>query len=163
MLHNAGMSATKKSALGLRITSAREAHGINQTELARAVGVSRSAVSQWEGGVTEPSTAKMRSIALRTGVDYDWLATGRGDGPDGKSAPDLETRPTSGILEIDVRAGLGAGGSMEGREVRHDGNYSDPVKPEPWRFPAQFMRNDLRAPRRGHNPEALGDDRGDRR
>jgi phage repressor protein C with HTH and peptisase S24 domain len=65
--------------------------------------------------------------------------------PDGKSAPDLETRPTSGILEIDVRAGLGAGGSMEGREVRHDGNYSDPVKPEPWRFPAQFMRNDLRA------------------
>lgn len=64
-----------------------------------------------------------------------------------KGAQDAGTdeRPKDGILEIDVRAGLGAGGSTEGREVRHDGDYADPVKEESWRFPTRFMREEIRA------------------
>jgi transcriptional regulator with XRE-family HTH domain len=39
--------------LGQRIKSAREARGWTQPELGRAVGVSKSAVSQWEKGVVQ--------------------------------------------------------------------------------------------------------------
>lgn len=55
-------------------------------------------------------------------------------------------RPLNGIVEIDVRAGMGGGGTLEGREVRQAGNYADPVKDEAWHFPAQFMREEVRAP-----------------
>jgi transcriptional regulator with XRE-family HTH domain len=41
--------------------------------------VSRGAVSQWESGTTEPSAANLRSVAVETGVNYEWLATGRGE------------------------------------------------------------------------------------
>lgn len=143
VLHTAAMSKAKKNSVGSRITSAREQKGLSQTDLGIGVGVTRSAVSQWESGTTEPSAGKLRAIAMRTGVDYDWLATGRGSGPDGAS--EAEERPFNGIIEIDVRAGLGAGGSTEGREVRHDGDYADPVKPEAWHFPSRFMREEIRA------------------
>lgn len=59
--------------------------------------------------------------------------------------PDYEPRPIDGILEIDTRAGLGGGGTQEGREVRHDGDHADPVKPESWKFPTRFMREEIRA------------------
>jgi phage repressor protein C with HTH and peptisase S24 domain len=62
----------------------------------------------------------------------------------------LDERPTAerpdGILEIDVRAGMGGGGTVEGREVVFHGNTADPVKEEAWHFPAQFMREEVRAP-----------------
>jgi phage repressor protein C with HTH and peptisase S24 domain len=57
---------------------------------------------------------------------------------------DYEPRPTSGILEIDVRAGLGGGGSSDQTLVAHHGNAVDPVKPESWHFPATFVRNEIR-------------------
>lgn len=60
--------------------------------------------------------------------------------------PPLEAPRRAGILEIDVRAGMGGGGTTEGREVVFQGNRADPVKGESWRFPAQFMRNEIRAP-----------------
>jgi transcriptional regulator with XRE-family HTH domain len=64
--------------LGKRITTARIAAGIKtQSELARRLGVSRGAVNQWEKGQTEPSARALRSIAMLTTQDFDWLATGR--------------------------------------------------------------------------------------
>lgn len=67
-------------------------------------------------------------------------------GPDeAQSDLEYEPRPADGILEIDVRAGLGGGGTVDGREVRHDGDYADPVKSEAWHFPTQFMREEVRA------------------
>ena len=57
-------------------------------------------------------------------------------------------RPTSGILELDVRAGMGGGGITDGREVVHNGQYVDPVKDEAWHFPSSFLRDELRAPER---------------
>jgi phage repressor protein C with HTH and peptisase S24 domain len=141
-----------KTGLGDRIARARTVAGLNQTELGDAMGLTRSAVSQWESEATEPAAENLRSIAIETGADFDWLATGRGslssqDDEDGgtRDFDDTPTRPADGILEIDVRAGLGAGGSLEGREVRHDGDYADPVKPESWHFPSRFMREEIRA------------------
>lgn len=151
-LHILSMAKGKKTGLGKRITQAREHAGLSQTALGTAFKLTRSAVSQWESELTEPTPENLRSIAIRTGVDFDWLATGRGKAipDDGTEAPavkdaDYEGRPRDGILEIDVRAGLGGGGTTEGREVRHDGDHADPVKPESWKFPARFMREEIRA------------------
>jgi transcriptional regulator with XRE-family HTH domain len=63
----------------IRIRSARLASGLSQSELAAAIGVSRSAVAQWErepGSL--PSTARYVELAGALGVNFDWLATGRG-------------------------------------------------------------------------------------
>lgn len=47
----------KKTGLGARIAKAREAAGLNQTDLGSALSLTRSAVSQWESELTEPSAA----------------------------------------------------------------------------------------------------------
>jgi transcriptional regulator with XRE-family HTH domain len=58
---------------------ARRHAGLSQTELARQVGVQRSAVSHWEGNqARNPSTSNLRRVAEVTGVHFEWLATGRG-------------------------------------------------------------------------------------
>ena len=63
----------------LRIRLARRHGGFSQAALAAAVGVQRSAVSHWEGSPGKsPSAAHLRGIALVTGVQFEWLATGRG-------------------------------------------------------------------------------------
>jgi transcriptional regulator with XRE-family HTH domain len=61
-----------------RIRLARRHAGLSQTQLAQAVGVQRSAVSHWEQG-KNPSVNHMREIAVAAGVQFEWLATGRGE------------------------------------------------------------------------------------
>jgi transcriptional regulator with XRE-family HTH domain len=47
--------------------------------LAGAVGVQRSAVSHWESTQPKnPSVSHLRDVARITGVQFEWLATGRG-------------------------------------------------------------------------------------
>jgi phage repressor protein C with HTH and peptisase S24 domain len=144
----------KKTGLGKRITLARERAGLSQTALGAAFKLTRSAVSQWESELTEPTPENLRGIAIRTGVDFDWLATGRGsptaDEIPGEpttpvhSDPDYVHRPPGGIIELDVRAGLGGGGTVDQSLVVRNGNHADPIKPESWRFPTSFVRNELR-------------------
>lgn len=62
-----------------RIRLARRFSGLSQARLAQAVGVQRSAVSHWEASNgKDPTVAHMREIAVVTGVQFEWLATGRG-------------------------------------------------------------------------------------
>jgi transcriptional regulator with XRE-family HTH domain len=62
-----------------RIRLARRHAAMSQTQLAQAVGVQRSAVSHWEAPQGKnPSVKHMREIAMVTGVQFEWLATGRG-------------------------------------------------------------------------------------
>jgi len=66
-------------ALSSRIRKSRALAALSQAELARRVGVKRSAVTQWEHpSGTTPSVEHMVHIALETGVQFEWLATGRG-------------------------------------------------------------------------------------
>ncbi len=52
---------------------------MSQAALASAVGVQRSAVSHWEASSGKsPSAAHLREAAMATGVQFEWLATGRG-------------------------------------------------------------------------------------
>ncbi|HRN62128.1 MAG TPA: helix-turn-helix domain-containing protein [Luteimonas sp.] len=66
--------------LSTRIRTARVRAGLSQAGLAEALGVSRSAVGNWESAKTRvfPSTERLSELALATGVSYEWLATGRG-------------------------------------------------------------------------------------
>lgn len=68
----------EKTGLGNRIAAARKHAGLSQTALGKEFSLTRSAVSQWESETTEPTSANLRAIAIRCGVDYDWLATRRG-------------------------------------------------------------------------------------
>ena len=62
-----------------RIRLARRHAGLSQAALGTAVGVQRSAVSHWEAtNGKHPSVNHLRTIALATGVQFEWLATGRG-------------------------------------------------------------------------------------
>ena len=62
-----------------RIRMARRHAGLSQSALAQAVGVQRSAVSHWEAPQGKhPRVAHLRGIAMTTGTQFEWLATGRG-------------------------------------------------------------------------------------
>ena len=62
-----------------RIRLARRHAALSQAQLAQAVGVQRSAVSHWEAPQGKnPSVKHLREVALATGVQFEWLATGRG-------------------------------------------------------------------------------------
>lgn len=58
----------KQAEIGQIIASAREAKGMNQSELARAVGVSPQAVQKWEGGSSTPRPTKIPLLAGALGI-----------------------------------------------------------------------------------------------
>ena len=71
-----------------RIREAREQAGISQTELARLLGVTRSACSQWESDRgTAPRRERLEQLAALLGVSFEWLGTGRGAGGLAELAP----------------------------------------------------------------------------
>lgn len=62
-----------------RVRLARRHAGLSQSQLAKQVGVQRSAVSQWESMELKfPSLMHLQATAVVTGVSFEWLATGRG-------------------------------------------------------------------------------------
>ncbi|AGI07696.1 helix-turn-helix domain-containing protein [Xanthomonas citri pv. citri] len=89
---DAGDSVTSLSA---RIRRARALAAISQAELAKRVGVQRSAVTQWECTAgTTPSVGHLIQIACETAVCFEWLATGRGP-----------SRAQEGLLDAAVQSG----------------------------------------------------------
>ena len=66
--------------LNIRIRTARLRAGLTQTALAQRVGVSRTAVVNWESGSNRarPSAERLEEVCRITGVAWEWLATGRG-------------------------------------------------------------------------------------
>lgn len=56
-----------------RIKLARVMAEISQTELARAVGVTPGAVSQWERGKTMPNVTRLKKVADKLGVRVEDL------------------------------------------------------------------------------------------
>jgi len=73
---------------GDRMTGAREASGLSQTELARRMGVKVKTVRAWENDQSEPRANKLQMLAGMLGVSIMWLLTGKGDGLDGPEAPE---------------------------------------------------------------------------
>lgn len=61
--------------LGNRIWRARLHAGLEQAEVAEALGVSRALVSRWEKDLSDPRVGQLHQIAELTGVSFTWLST----------------------------------------------------------------------------------------
>ena len=73
-----------ESGLAARIRTVRRERGLSQERLASAVGVSRSAVAQWETGRSGQLGVHLARVASVLGVGVGWLLQGGGlDDPDG--------------------------------------------------------------------------------
>lgn len=59
--------------LGQRISEYRKKLGVSQEELGARLGVSRQAVSKWETGAADPSTANLLALAKLYGVSPEEL------------------------------------------------------------------------------------------
>lgn len=69
------------NSLAIRIKKFRQLRGFSQKELANKIGVTSSAISQYEATSSfnsEPSVKNLRKIAEEFNVSFEWLATGRG-------------------------------------------------------------------------------------
>ncbi len=76
----------RASTLGQRIVDARERRRLTQDQLARRIGVSRSAIAQWETDRAAPSTSHLVSLSETLSVSPNHLLSSAGqDAP--KSAP----------------------------------------------------------------------------
>ena len=63
--------------VGERITELRKKREMSQGELAKAMDVSRQAVSKWENDINSPDTIKLIQLAEVLDTDVEYLATGR--------------------------------------------------------------------------------------
>ena len=63
--------------IGERILQLRKAQNMGQTELAKAMGVSRQAVSKWESDQSSPDTMKLIQLSELLDTEVEYLATGR--------------------------------------------------------------------------------------
>lgn len=64
------------AAIGVRIRSAREASGLTQAMLAERVGVTRSAIAQWETGRSGQVGGNLAHAAAALGVGVEYLLLG---------------------------------------------------------------------------------------
>ncbi len=74
---------------GDRVAGAREHAGMNQSELARRLGVKLQTLKNWEDDHTEPRANKLSMMAGLLNVSLLWLISGEGEAPcapDGESA-----------------------------------------------------------------------------
>lgn len=78
--------------LGDRLRKARLHAGLEQTELAKEIGIGRTSIVKYEKDVQVPPRPVILSWALRCGVPFEWLSNGHvpaghgGPGP-GVSSP----------------------------------------------------------------------------
>jgi transcriptional regulator with XRE-family HTH domain len=79
-----GPKRPKGTSVGARIRAARRQSGLTQDELADAVGVSRSAVAQWETDRAGQVTTNLARIAAALGTNVEYLM--RGDSKQGQGA-----------------------------------------------------------------------------
>lgn len=62
--------------IGERIAELRKQQNISQVQLAKALGVSRQAVSKWENDQTAPDTINLIRLADLLATETEYLATG---------------------------------------------------------------------------------------
>lgn len=67
--------------IGFRIRAARQERGLTQGELAAQIGVSRSAVAQWETGRAGQITGNLARIANVLGIGVEFLMHGATERP----------------------------------------------------------------------------------
>ncbi len=89
--------ASDTTTFGDRMTGAREASGLSQTELAKRLGVKVKTIRAWENDQSEPRANKLQMLAGLLGVSIMWLLSGDGDGLDG---PDTEPNMSDDLAAL---------------------------------------------------------------
>jgi transcriptional regulator with XRE-family HTH domain len=72
-----------------RLGKALSVAGVPSNDMADYLGISRTTISNYINGRTEPKKQTLRLWAVRTGVPLEWLETGHLDGEDG--GPNMQT------------------------------------------------------------------------
>jgi len=73
--------------LGERVRAAREQAGLNQEQLAKAIGMSQAGLSKLELSKTADRTKFASEICKATGVSLEWLIDGIGTSTQVKESP----------------------------------------------------------------------------
>ena len=73
--------------IGERIISLRNERNISQGQIAKALNVSRQAVSKWENDLSSPDTLNLIKLADLLNTDVEYLATGKSLPPSPSPAP----------------------------------------------------------------------------
>ena len=105
-----GWYAAESATFGDRLSAAREAAGMTQTDLAKRLGVKLSTLRGWEDDHSEPRANRLSMLSGLLGVSLPWLLTGEGDGvePPGE-ANDLPRDVLALLGEVrDLRAEMDA-------------------------------------------------------
>jgi len=68
----------KYLSIGNRIGQIRNKKGLSQLRFAQIIGISRSFLSELEGGITKPSMPILLAIEYKFDVSYEWIMTGDG-------------------------------------------------------------------------------------
>ncbi|WP_373887235.1 helix-turn-helix domain-containing protein [Actinomyces bowdenii] len=87
-----------------RLRKAREHARLDQTQLAKRIGISRTSVSSYEAGrIAKPRQIVLNAWALATGVPVQWLETGTAPdrGPENDGAPAVGAGASEGLLRLD--------------------------------------------------------------
>lgn len=69
-------TTTIRWTLGDRLMKARKTAGLEQSHLAKAIGVSRPLISQWENDRAEPRISQLSKWAELTNQPIEWLISG---------------------------------------------------------------------------------------
>ena len=98
-----------------RLRKARRLSGLNQEEMAAAIGVKTPRYGHWESGRNEPEEMLLVCLAISrvTGVSTDWLlGTTSPDGDGGEKLPHLDSNqepcdsPLAQVLRLRSAAGF---------------------------------------------------------
>ena len=82
------------------IKEIRRKNYLNQTAFAKRIGVSQSAVSQWENDLTRPNSEQLKTISDTFGISVDDILSGEPTQQEKGSAPIYkETRIISGGVD----------------------------------------------------------------
>jgi transcriptional regulator with XRE-family HTH domain len=105
-----------------RLASARKAAGLDQTELAKALGVSQQTVSEWERGESTPRPKRMKAIAAVLGTTtFSLMSEDMGRTPfaqqPGKVVHKIDPRVMEIALEV-AEGGMGDQYTTAPMEVR---------------------------------------------
>jgi transcriptional regulator with XRE-family HTH domain len=87
--------------LGQRIRAAREQLGLEQGELASALGLGQQAVSSWETGKSRPRRAMIQALATELRISVDLLLQAGGYHEDANERPRPPSRPLTRALPLD--------------------------------------------------------------
>jgi phage repressor protein C with HTH and peptisase S24 domain len=132
-----GCSFKAMKNIGERIEKAREIARLNQSELARQMGVSPQAVQKWEAGETVPRGQRIEHLAAVLGVSVSYLMSDDGTGGI-RLVSDNSELPAIGKTVVVPR--LNVSGSMGYGLAKSDG-YMDII--ERMTVSAEWIRQTL--------------------